>query len=332
LRVERDEKFSAAGSPLEIGDVRFIELRRGEMAQHVVANAPVLFARRNTIGKFSDVPLLVYCERFQQADEQLFQYSVVFSNEDGGTSTRALMARWGRSTDIEYVYRAFLDAKNVRRRATIQAPGHKEVEFQGPYDGLHPLLTPVTDNNMFAGQSQAPMRYQIAPQMVILDGHSREVVMDDNPLTYRIMAAELEREGKLRPYGTVDGEKISDPRNYLYLAAKVANEGSRIAAIVRLDGSSRWRASHLGRPGYAIERSGWVRTAIELPPGTRADQVGEIGFECLTAEKSPAGVCRVEAVGKAFFLDSEYRPGPSVWRLDQPQEIPTGETVTWTLK
>ena len=32
------------------------------------------------------------------------RYSVVFSNEDGGTPSDRLMATWGRLTDIEYVY------------------------------------------------------------------------------------------------------------------------------------------------------------------------------------------------------------------------------------
>ena len=73
----------------------------------VYANAPILFARLNTVGKFSDIPLLLYCERLQENSEPVLQYTVIFSNEDGGTSTRALMARWGRSTDIEYVYKRF---------------------------------------------------------------------------------------------------------------------------------------------------------------------------------------------------------------------------------
>jgi hypothetical protein len=53
-----------------------------------------------------------------------------------------VMARWGRTTDVEYVYRAFSG------RATIQAEGHKEVEFRQQRDGTHPLLMPVNDNNM----------------------------------------------------------------------------------------------------------------------------------------------------------------------------------------
>ena len=34
---------------------------------------------------------------------------MIWSNEDGGTNTPALMARWGRTTDIEWIYRVVLD-------------------------------------------------------------------------------------------------------------------------------------------------------------------------------------------------------------------------------
>src|SRR5260221_13254626 len=95
------------------------------------------------------------------------------------------------------------------------------------------------------------------------------------------MARELKRENKLRSFGSVDGEKASDPRNYLYIEAKVVNRDSGVAVVVRLRGEDRWFSSHLGRNDYAISRDGWVRTTVELRPGTKAEQIDEIGFECL---------------------------------------------------
>ena len=48
-----------------------------------------------------------------------------------------------------------------------------------------------------------------------------------------------------------------------------------------------------------------------------AAQIEEIGFECLVSdEEKPeplSGACRLEQVSKAFLLDAEYKPGPSVW-------------------
>jgi hypothetical protein len=162
-----------------------------------------------------------------------------------------------------------------------------------------------------------------------LSAHSREQIMDEHPMAYRVMAQELQRENKLRPFGSVESEKASDPRNYLYLEAKVANRNSGIAALVRLHGDQRWRSSHLGRNDYAISRDGWVRTTVELPPGTTAAQIEEIGFECLVSdEEKPeplSGACRLEQVSKAFLLDAEYKPGPSVWSTSVPVEIPSGQ-------
>jgi CheY-like chemotaxis protein len=323
--------------------VEFVQAAFHEDASDAVANAPVLFARANTVGKYTDIPLIVYCERLSENGEPFLQYTVIFSNEDGGTSTRALMARWGRTTDVEYVYRAFLtaDGRHVRR-ATIQANNHKELEFHGKLDGSHPLLMPITDNNMI-GEADAPtpIRYQIAPFFVDLTGHSREQVMDQHPFAYRVMAKELKREGKLRPFGIVDGEKVSDPINYLYFEMKLVNSEASIATLVRLKGEPRWYSSHLGHADYAIRTwkrnsaespKGFVRTTVELPPGTKADQIAEIGFECLVLDKAADSPCGVEAVTKAFLLDRNYTPGPNVWTLTTPVGIPAGAIWTSALK
>ena len=44
------------------------------------------------------------------------RYSVVFSNEDGGTPADRLLATWGRLTDIEYVYGVELDRRRTAPR------------------------------------------------------------------------------------------------------------------------------------------------------------------------------------------------------------------------
>jgi hypothetical protein len=84
--------------------------------------------------------------------------------------------------------------------------------------------------------------------------------------------------------------------------------------------------------GAAIERSGWVRTTVELPPSTKPDDVAEIGFQCLAAEKSAGGVCRVEQVRKVFFLGSDCTPQTSFWNLREGRDFVTGEMVSWNLR
>lgn len=343
LRIERNARYSADGSRLEVLAARFRQIADSDPYHIILAHAPILFARANTVGAFTDIPLISYCERLSEGGHELLQYTVIFSNEDGGTSTRALMARWGRTTDIEYIYKAWLTSAGGVERATIQAADHTEVEFHGQRFGSHPILIPSTDNNMVSDRGSSPIQYQIPPVLADLTAHSREQIMDDHPIAYRVMAQELQREGKLRPFGAVDGEKISDPRNYAYLEAQAASRQSAIAALIRLRGENIWRSSHLGRADYAIAderlatagiRTRRFRTTVELPPGTRPDQIEEIGFECIALPKRPelaAGVCRLEALSKLFLLDAQYRPGSNLaaGAPGMPVDIPTGQIFTY---
>ncbi|MCE5306235.1 MAG: response regulator [Acidobacteriales bacterium] len=324
------------GIQVEVANLR--EVAPGDESYLPLAYAPIVHARADTIENMSDAPVVAYCERLTEGGVTLLQYTMVFTNEDGGTSTRGLMARWGRTTDIEYIYRAYLKPDGSLLRATIQGRGHKEIEFEGRRDGRHPLLIPVTRNNMVSGEATSPARFQLAPQVVDLSSSSRELVMDRNPFLYRVASEELSREEKLRPFGTVDGEKIGDPRNYVYIEAKITNRGSAVAALVRLKGENRLRSSHLGRAGFAIERDGRVRTTVELPPATAPERVDAIGFECLVVAPSrnaplpDAGLCRIERVNKAFFLDRDYRPGASFFEMTKPVEIPAGQIVEFTVR
>ncbi len=334
VRIERDPNWSAPGSGLEVESAAFRPLRPGDAEHRVVAHAPVLYARPDTPERFSDVPLLVYCERFEEAGREVLEYTAVFSNEDGGTPAPALMARWGRTTDIEWVYRVYLDRDGRAERAVIQTKGHKEEEFSGVREGSHPLLYVITDNNMVGGSGKATVRYQLAPQLVALHDGSRERVMDAEPLLYRVAAQELQREGKLRAFGATGGERVGDPRSYLYVEMKLAAEDAAVAARVRLKSATRWRASHLGRADYAIARNGWVRTAVELPPGTESGHIAELALECLLAPRRADGKetwpergwCRIEKLGRIFLLDSNYRPRMITKELSA--ELAAGEMVS----
>ncbi len=294
-------------------------LRAGVVEDH----APILERRANAAGTQSDVPLLMYAERLRdEAGAAYLQYTVIFSNEDGGTSTPALLARWGRTTDIEHVYRVWVDARGERVRATIQTRAHKDVEYEGPFEGNHPVLGVITDNNMVgAGGNGNGERTALKPEEVDLSRASREMVMDGHPELYRMAAEELAREGKVAGL-------VGDAREYLYIEAKVVNRNTRVAARVRV--GERWYGANVGRLDWAIERSGWVRTAVRLPGGAQAE---EVGFECLAERGKEPGPCTVEAMGKVFRLDRGYRPGkdrsPGGFA---PVELQAGEMRSWKLR
>jgi hypothetical protein len=285
----------------------------------------------NTVGKFSDIPLVLYCERLKDTGGDALQYTVIFSNEDGGTSTRTLMARWGRTTDIEYVYRR----STATGRAIVQGPNHKEVEFSGELDGSHPLLMPVTNNNMIGEAKDSPLRFRLAPVLVDLSKSSRENVMDSNPFTYVVMGKELAREGKLRPFGVAAGEKISDPRNYLFVDYAATLTDATLTVTVRTADGKQY-SSDLGRNDIAIGRSGHVRTTVELPPGTTRSQIAGISFDCRVAPPANddtvahSGQCALGEVSKVFQLRSDYTPLNRFWWMTQPVTLATGTGIAFT--
>lgn len=335
ITVERDPR-TPNGIELKTGPIKVRTFAPGDPEHQMMAHAPILFARRDDL-LFSDVPLLAYCERTRDRStgRTTLEYTIIFSNEDGGTSTRALMARWGRTTDIEYVYRVTFDSAGQRLSGIIQTRGHADVEFAGEREGDHPLLGVVTENNMVAPEGRSAIRWAPAPVPADLANSSRELVMDQAPWTYRVAAEELEREGKLRAFGAIDGQNISDPRHYLTFEARILSRDARISPAVRLR-TGPWRSAHLGRPDYAVERPGWARMSIELPPGTQAAGIAELGFTCLTEppnSRKPAplaGTCTVEAIGAVFLLNPDYTPGPSLWQrpLDAPVTLESGQLVS----
>jgi len=330
IRVQRNAEWSAPNASLNVESVKASSAGAGAAEYAALVHAPILYARADTIGHFSDVPMLMWYETSPSDGGTNLQYSFIFSNEDGGTATDALMARWGRTTDIEYVYRVQLDASGNITHETFQGPDHQELPFHGKKLGQHPFLLNVSRNNNVIDIGYSAMQYRIYPVQADLSQHSREELMDRFPWTYKIMAQELEREGKLRQFGTVAGTNVSDPRNYLYLELGgdvPATAG--LAVWVKLTNRAELYSSDRGRLDYSIMRGGWARTTVELPPGTTADQVEYVAVQCVDLRdprlpmQGPEPVAHLHAGGKAFLLNRDYQPGPALLAFtDVPQLRP----------
>lgn len=304
LRYERNKRYSARGAP---------DFKAGFQAEVLddpaLAHAPILYLRPDTAGRFSDLPILAWYEWLEEPAGRVLQFSIIFTNEDGGTATDALLARWGRTLDIEYVYRVKPDGQ------TYQARDHKELPFRGKKVGQHPLIYDAARNNIFSDSGNSPLRVALWPVPADLSHRSREHLADENPWTYRVMAEELAREGKI--------ERFGDPRRFLYVEANVAAAGAAAGFAVGPYSSDR------GRAGLRIERDGWVRTAIEMP---RAGSVPGIEFRCHPpAKPNAAARCSIRSISKAFFLDDEYRPGPNLFSWEGPPvEVAPGTGHTFT--
>ncbi len=337
LRIEYHRKQSARqASTIKIEDVKIRLIDRADPEFIAISSAPILYARPNSIGRFSDLPLLMYYETGRNGRGITIRYTVIFSNEDGGTQTSALMARWGRTTDIEWVTETQFDLQGVPIRTTFQGIEHEAKTFRGNREDDHPLLVVASDNNNFADDGSSGLRFALRPIAVDLSQSSREGVMDQHPWIYRVMAEEMIREEKITSVRTL-GERIADLRSYLYLdATSHQQNGAALSFAVKLKGDPKWYASDLGVGSYKIDRSGYLRSAVRVPQGTTIDRIERIAARCdLTnnpksneeISKASTALCELKSVNKVFFLDEKFMPGPPLSIKIDPLSLHFGEMI-----
>jgi hypothetical protein len=281
-----------------------------------VTRAPFVYARPDTIGRFTDVPVFMWYEVEPTERGERYRYTIVFTNEDGGTPTDRLMATWGRTTDIEYIYSIELDRNGKVVDEDMQAPKHEVLKFRGARDGLHPRLWVSTDNNMVLDKGSTAVRYGIAPIRVDLANTSRETVMDAQPWLYELSARELKREGKIVPDAPAGTSQIPDPRRFLYVegCGDIGSAALTFAARV----GDQWLSSDRGVREYRIARDGCFRAAIPLPANATADDVKGLRAQAFTrppesgAPPTAAAPVRLTRVNRVFMLDEGYTPQTSL--------------------
>ena len=347
LTFDRDKALSAPRSGAVTVDLprTGVTIVGAGSAEHVALSmTPIVYARPNTVGKFTDIPLLMWYEVEPTSRGQQYRYSVIFSNEDGGTQTDRLMATWGRTTDIEFVYGVEVDRSGRVLAEEFQGPGHEVPAFKGRHEGRHPLLWVSTDNNMVSESGPTDVRY--APMAVKFDlsSQSREAVMDANPWTYAIASVEMRREGKIVDDAPPGNNSISDPRRFVYVdgcattgnAALALSIGSvrpatgRVRPVtgsvrsatgsVRLqpDQELAWTSSDRGLRQYRVARDGCFQIATPLPAGTKPTDIRALrvmAFE-RAPEQGAAPVATtpvvVRRINKVFMLDEHFLPGSSI--------------------
>lgn len=341
--IALDPALTARGAgSFAVGDVDVQVVTADAPEYEKLAFAPILHERPNTTGRFSDTPLLMWVESDTTPAGRRFRYSVVFTNEDGGTPTDRLMATWGRATDIELVYDVAMDSSGRILKEEIQAPRHEILPFRGPKLGSHPLLWVVTDNNMVSDKGDSAIRHAPAPIPIALGQRSREIVMDANPWTYQVMGAELAREKKIDPEAKAGTGVIPDPRRFAYIeACGDLSEAAAIAFDVGVDRGGRleWFSTDREVPQFRIARSGCFRAAAALPDGLRLSaspppRLRIRAYRKVTDRDTPPAAGPVTAaihrVNTVFMLGEDYRPGATLLKWtgtlrvgpDAPAEIP----------
>jgi hypothetical protein len=277
----------------------------------------------------TDTPLVAWHEEGAAATpgHRILTYSVIWSNEDGGTDTPALMARWGRTTDIEWIYQVEVDAAGNKVPGTevYQAPNHATLAFTGTYDRQHPILQTCTANNNMCDTVTIPagataMRFFLDTTQTRPADRAREVLMDRNPWTYPITAREMLREGKIESPSDPGTLAVGDERTYLFLEVKKQTgtatgtgsaPGLSVGVRLKSDPSKLYRSDH-GVPTSSIARDDPAATTVELPAGTKIGDISSI-----EAIRQPMGdgdngaPVTVTSINRGFFLDSSYLPETS---------------------
>ena len=324
LRVHLDRAASAKQvGAVSLDPARLAFVPEDGSDHQLLAYAPILHARPDTLERFTDLPLLLWCEREAIPGGHRLRYSVVFSNEDGGTPIDRLMATWGRSTDIEYVYSVEMDDAGNLLREEFQGKDHKLLPFRGPHEGTHPREWVVTDNNMVGDQGETTRRYALAPEEFDLEDVSREEVMDAHPWAYRVSAQEARREGRVADDARPGRGRIPDPRRFATLEACGELQDAALSFALGAagpGGETRWYESDGGEPRFRIARSGCFRGAVALPAGeerrlvalrvrahTRLPREGEAPLPPGT------GHARLTRINKLFLLGENDEPAENLF-------------------
>lgn len=331
IAIRLNEPRGAPGARrAQIKALRTIAAAAGADADDLLALAysPILYARANTIDRFTDLPLLMYYEiESEPSGDKLIRYSTIFTHEDGGTPAVALMSRWGRMTDIEWTYELRLRGRRIVAE-TFQGIEHETKPFRGERAlGSHPLLATASDNNNFSDLASSVVRFALLPTRVRLSASSREIVMDERPEIYRVMAEELQREKRIAetPSGV---NVIADPRRYLYLEGYAEQQGTTIAFEVQQKQNLPLSSDH-GDPRLRIERSGYFRSTILLPAGAVVDN---ISLRChARTDAAPGGSCHKVKLNKVFLLNADYTPQPLKFEASPDKSLAPGQAVTYRI-
>jgi hypothetical protein len=322
------DRSSPAAQAVVLTDLGMSVAPPQTMASTIRRHAPVVFGRSlpalggPTQNARSDTPLLAWHEVWDGPlpGQRRLTYSMVWSNEDGGTTGPALMARWGRTTDIEWTYSVVVDAAGhrVAGQAYYQGPDHRTLAFTGRYEQDHPVLQTCTTNNNLCETVDGVMRFALPVDDSRPGGRAREYLMDLHPWTYRAMADEMIREGRVESPSDPATPDLGDQRTYLYAEFdKDTGPGSRpgsapgVSLLVRLRGDPVVYRSDHGVAAWSIMRDNPVATTVELPPGVRAGDIERIEVDRVPGTTDDGAAVTVTDLNRAFLLDSEWLPLPS---------------------
>jgi hypothetical protein len=234
----------------------------------------------------SDVPLIIYSTAVPGSGLTTYRYTMIWSNEDGGTGQYpdVLIARWGRTTDIEGILEVDVsdsgDLLEIRFRPDESGT---LATFAGAFQGTHPIIRTSTANGLIADNGASTLQFAIPPLDYDDTNLPREGGMDLDLNSYIVMSKEMVREGKTEPVGNPASKKLSDLRDYLYLDYNIdVSASGQVLRGIAVVGGVTYYSDHNQSFTLALNPrfpAGIGRTAIELPPGTQLADIQQYGLQ-----------------------------------------------------
>lgn len=283
------------------------DLKIKYLPQTEVKFSPCIHSRKDA--NYTDMPLYLYYETKTDPHtaNKIITYTIIMSNEDGGTPTELLYAKWGRTTDIEWIYEVTLDKNNKIVSEIIQGAGHKNENFTGEKISNHPLIYISSTNNVFSSSGEKSFLFCLEPNK--FTSLSREGEIDKNPWIYKVMAEELVRENKVETPSNLATLKPAHPTNYLYVEYFIKEGLSNfislnINALLAENGTLTKYPPENFNPNYRISAmNNYLRTALKMPENF-ADKLQGISITLNAPKKAKTKV--TGTITKLFILNKDF--------------------------
>ncbi len=338
--------YAARRSPSDAGvarlqDIGFTTVRRTSPAYAAAQYAPVLYGRNvaGLGGRFqnnrTDTPLIAWHQVLPAAKpgHSVIEYSVLWSNEDGGTAAA------GADGAVGAHHRHRVDLPRRGRRPGPSGAGQRRVPEPEPRDAevprsvrRHPSAAPDLHLQQqrvrregaegAAARRRTRCGSRSPPAACWPPDQPREHEMDIHPWTYQVMGREMVREHKVEsPSRPVDPRRsaTSAPTSTSRSTHDTAPLGSAAGWASRWTSCSRatrttYTSNHEHRRSATINRNGPAATTVELPVGTTAADIKSISVRRVAVRRRhrqrrvPA---RHRAPPRVLPRAATYMPGPS---------------------
>ncbi len=306
-------KSSQWADLVQIESIELTDIGTIDVDEDVFRYSPILYGRDILAWNEStrtDIPLIMWHEIYMEGSNKRITYSIIFSNEDSrvGIGLAELMYNYGRTTDIEWVYEVLLDSNGNILSEIFQGASHTTTVFEGNKIGNHPILKNATLNCNFTDVGISDYKFFLSPIFTADENHTREILMDENPWTYRIMAEELIREERYEDPPDPETTEISDVRNYLYIEWKgyVDGQNTTLEIAVNFLGNCDEYVHHHHELEFGFNYNGGLeRTSIELPPNFDLADIHQLGF---ISTGSWDYNMYILPISRFFYLDEQFNP------------------------